>query len=130
MRPSAALAAIVVLGLTVATAALWTALAPRIGGWQAVPATLAFAAAGALGFAAWLRKQPRTLEIRPDGVRAYARRGECVASGPLTGCAQWGASLLVLAVGVGRARRTLLVAADAICADSFRELAVRGRCAG
>lgn len=127
--PSAALLANLVCSLLVATAALWTTLAPWIGDGRAVPAILAFAAAGALRAVAWYRAQPLSLEIGTDGVRAYAHDGSHVASGPLTGCSQWGASLLVLVIGDARQRRRLCVAADALSAQAFRELAVRGRCA-
>ena len=129
LRPSTALFIVVAGSLAIAAAALWTALAPWIGGWRAVPATLAFAAAGALSVAAWRRTQPRVIEIGPDHIRAFARDGACVASGPLVGCSQWGAALLVLSVGTARQRRVLIVAADAAPAEAFRELAVRGRCA-
>ena len=129
LRPSATLFAIFVCSLIVATVALWTALAPWIGGWRATPATLAFAAAGALGVVAWRRGQPRVIEIGTGGIRAFGRGGARVAEGPLAGCARWGASLLVLVVGVGRPRRVLFVAADATSAASFRELAVRARSA-
>jgi hypothetical protein len=129
LRPSATLFAISVFSLVVATVALWTALAPWIGGWRATPATLAFAAAGALGVVAWRRRQPRVIEIGTDGIRAFSSGGARVANGPLTGCAQWGALLLVLVVGAGRSRRVLWVAADAVSAASFRELAVRARSA-
>ncbi|PXW26546.1 hypothetical protein [Paraburkholderia caballeronis] len=129
LRPSATLVVFPVVSLLVAAAALWTALAPWLGGWRAAPATLAFAAAAGLGAVAWCRRQPHSIEIGPDGVEAFARDGARLASGRLTGCAQWGGALLVLAVGVGRSRRTLLVAADAIAPEAFRELAVRGCCA-
>ena len=117
-----------VCSLLVASVALWTALAPWIGGWRAAPAVLAFAAAGALRGAAWCRAQPRIVEIGSDDVRALDCNGVEVAKGPLTGCAQWGTLLLVLTVGAARRRRVLFVAADAVPAAAFRELAVRGRC--
>jgi MYXO-CTERM domain-containing protein len=129
LRPSATLLAVLTASLFVASAALWTALVPWIGGWQAVPATLAFAAAGALRAVAWCRAQPCFLEIGTDGVRTRSHDGATTANGPLTGCSQWGASLLVLAVGTARQRRRVFVAADAVSVESFRELAVRGRSA-
>ncbi|HEY1609160.1 MAG TPA: hypothetical protein VGG24_07825 [Paraburkholderia sp.] len=127
--PSATLLAMLVCSLIVATAALWATLAPWIGGWHALPATLAFAAAGALRVASWHRAQPRVVEIGPDGIRAYSDNGARLAGGSLTGCSQWGTSLLVLAIGAARSRRMLFIAADAVSSDALRELAVRGRCA-
>jgi hypothetical protein len=129
LLPSATLFAILVCSLVVATAALWTTLAPWIGSLRAMPAALAFVAAGALCVAAWWRAQPRAIEFAADGIRAFDRNGACIASGLVTGCVQWGASLLVLSVGATPQRRVLFVAADAVAAGSFREIAVLGRCA-
>jgi len=125
--PSTTLLAVPACCLLIATAALWTTLAPWLGGWRATPAALAFAAAGALCVAAWCRRQPRVVQIGPDGVRAFSQDGTLVAGGPLTGYSQWGVSLLVLAVGAGRQRRVLFVAADGVPAGAFRELAVTAR---
>jgi len=129
LRPSATVCALLAVSLVVASAALWTALAPLLGGWRAVPPTLAFAAAGMLGALAWRRAQPRVIEIGPDCIRAFTRDGVSIASGPLTAGSQWGASLLLLTVGTAARRRTLLIASDALPAASFRALAVRARCA-
>jgi hypothetical protein len=121
--------AILVFSLLIAAAALWTTLTSSIGVLRAIPATLAFAAAAALRILTWRRSQPAVIEIGANGVQALARDGTTVACGPLTGYSQWGASLLVLAVGARRQRRALFVAADALSAESFRELAVRARSA-
>ncbi|WP_321936105.1 protein YgfX [Paraburkholderia sp. J8-2] len=129
LRPSLALQLLVALGLSVATAAVYAALAPWLGGWQALPVTLAFLATAGLVAAAWRRKQPAFIEIGSDYLAAYSRDGACLAAGRLAGAAQWGTWLLALVVEQGARRATILVAADAVAADTFRTLAVRARSA-
>jgi hypothetical protein len=96
-------------------------------------AGFAFAAAtfGALAVAALAheRRQPAALSLEPDGIAAYDRLGRLLVRGRIAGCAQWASLLLVIAVmphGGTRLSR-LLVAADALPAEAFRELAVRAR---
>lgn len=129
LRPSLALQLLVAAGLGMATAAVYTTLAPWLGAWRALPAVLAFLATGALAAAAWRRRQPAFLEIGPDSLAAYARDGACLASGRLAGASQWGAWLLALVVEQGARRTTLLIAADALPAQAFHTLAVRARSA-
>jgi hypothetical protein len=129
LRPSLALQLIVAAGLGVATAAVYTTLASWFGVWQALPVTLAFLATGGLAAAAWRRKQPAFLEIGSDFLAAWSRDGACLAAGRLAGASQWGAWLLALVVEQGARRTTILVAADAIPAETFRMLAVRARSA-
>jgi hypothetical protein len=129
LRPSLALQLLVAAGLGVATAALYTTLAPWFGAWRALPPALALLATGGLAAVAWRRRQPAFLEIGPDSLAAYARDGTCLAAGRLAGASQWGAWLLALVVEQGARRTTLLVAADAIPPVAFRTLAVRARSA-
>ncbi|WP_245639640.1 hypothetical protein [Paraburkholderia heleia] len=129
LRLSLALQLLVAAGLSVAAAAVYTTLAPGFGAWQALPVTLAFLATGGLAAAAWRRKQPAFLEIGSDFLAAYSRDGACLAAGRLAGASQWGAWLLALVVEQGARRATILVAADAIPAETFRTLAVRARSA-
>ncbi|MCX5543709.1 hypothetical protein M3A49_30180 [Paraburkholderia sp. CNPSo 3076] len=129
LRPSRALQLLVAAGLGMAAAAVYTTLAPWFGAWQAFPVTLAFLATGGLAAAAWRRKQPAFLEIGSDFLAAWSRDGACLAAGRLAGASQWGAWLLALVVEQGARRTTILVAADAISAESFRTLAVRARSA-
>ena len=129
LRPSRALQLVVAAGLGVATAAVYTALAPWFGAWQALPITLAFLATRALAAAAWRRKQPAFLEIGSDFLAAYSRKGACLAVGRLAGASQWGAWLLALVVEEGARRATVLIAADAVPPETFRTLAVRARSA-
>ncbi|MCP3706680.1 hypothetical protein M3I54_06725 [Paraburkholderia sp. CNPSo 3274] len=129
LRPSLALQLLVAAGLGVATAAVYTALAPWFGAWQALPIALAFLATGGLAAAAWRRKQPAFLEIGSDFLAAYSLDGACLAAGRLAGASQWGAWLLALVVEQGARRATILVAADAAPPETFRTLAVRARSA-
>ena len=88
-----------------------------------------FLATGGRAAAAWRRKQPAYLEIGSDFVAAWSRDGACLAAGRPAGASQWGAWLLALVVEQGARRTTILVAADAIPAETFRMLAVRARSA-
>lgn len=121
--------AALLLGLLVACAAFQTALAPWLGAWRAAPAVLALGAAGGLGFVAWCRAQPAFIEIGTDRFAAFARSGACLADGRLIGASQWGAALLALVVEEGARRKTLLIAADSVDAETFRVLAVTARSA-
>ncbi|RDK01247.1 hypothetical protein [Paraburkholderia lacunae] len=118
------------LGVFVLTAALavHTCLASRLGAWQALPLSLAGLALLALCAARYERAQPVALNLGPDGLSAWDRAGNLLAQGRIAGCSQWSGRLLVLALAPDHGRpRTLLVAADALTAPVFRELAVRGR---
>ncbi|QBQ97105.1 protein YgfX [Paraburkholderia pallida] len=127
LRPSRALQALLLAGVLIAAAALFTTLSPWLGGWRALPPTLALGAAGLLAFQAWRRAQPAFIEIGTDHFAAIARMGECLVDGRLVGAAQWGAALLALVVEAGGRRKTLLVAADSLDAETFRILAVSAR---
>jgi hypothetical protein len=119
-----------VLGIfmLVATSAVYVCLASHLGAWQAVPLTLAVSAALALGALRYDRTQPAALRIGPHGVSVWGRSGVLLAQGRVAGCSQWSGRLLVLAVAPEQGRlRTLLLAADAVPASTFRELAVLGR---
>jgi hypothetical protein len=129
VRASWTMRAALLLGLLVACAAFQTALTPWLGAWRAVPALLALGAAGGLGFVAWCRAQPAFIEIGTDRFAAFARSGACLADGRLIGASQWGAALLALVVEEGARRKTLLIDADSVDAETFRVLAVTARSA-
>jgi hypothetical protein len=92
---------------------------------------LAAAALAALGlsFLRYERGQPSLLELTPEGLAAFDGSGRSLFQGRIVGVAQWAERWLVLAVARGNARRpkAFIVAADAVDAAAFRELAVRGR---
>jgi hypothetical protein len=112
----------------VATAAVYASAAPR---WGALDAAWLAAAAFALlmlGAVAHERRQPAALKIGPDGLTAWTRAGDMLVRGRIVGCSQWTNLLLVLAVAGEEGRpKPLLIAADALGAESFRGLAVQGR---
>jgi hypothetical protein len=114
--------------ILIATAAVYSCLAPRLGGWHALPLALAVLALLASSATAHASAQPRALKIGPDGLSVWGRGRDALAHGPIVGCSRWGGWLLILAVANdgGRLRR-LIIAADALPDDAFRKLAVLGR---
>jgi hypothetical protein len=100
---------------------------------QAEHAGHAFVACAAtlavLGLASyrWVRAQPSTIGLLPDGLAIWNLSGE-VRYTRIAGCAQWSGRLLVLTLLDARERReTLVVAADSVDAGTFRQLAVQAR---
>ncbi|HEX7682078.1 MAG TPA: hypothetical protein VF446_00810 [Trinickia sp.] len=113
----------------VCTAAVHFTVAAHLGALDALwLAAAAFATLG-VSFVRYERRQPRQLELSPEGVACYDDAGRALFQGRIVGAAQWAERLLVLAVAGADARRptALIVAADAVDAAVFRELAVRGR---
>jgi hypothetical protein len=112
----------------IATWAVYAVIAPLLGVWQAVPLTLAVAALLALCAARHERAQPVALKIDRDGLSAWGRTGVLLMRGRIAGCSQWSGRLLVLALVPEDGReRSLLLTADTVPADVFRELSVLGR---
>ncbi len=128
MRRSAALFGAAAVFILVAVAAVGATLAARVA--------LSHAAVGALvtlfvlfaAMARYERNRPASLKIGPDDLSLWNRDGKLIAQGAIAGCAQWGGWLLTLAlVGDNGRSRPLLIAADMLPADIFRDLAVRAR---
>lgn len=114
--------------ILIATLAVYTCFASHLGAWQAAPLTLAVWALLTLCAIKHEHAQPVALKIGPDGLSAWNRAGRLLAQGRIAGCSQWSGRLLVLALAPEHGRtRTLLLAADALPASVFRELAVLGR---
>ncbi|ANB73462.1 hypothetical protein P3T22_001788 [Paraburkholderia sp. GAS348] len=114
--------------ILIATLAAYTCFASHLGAWQAAPLTLAVWALLTLCAVKHEHAQPVALKIGPDGLSAWSRAGGLLTQGRITGCSQWSGRLLVLALVPDHGRsRTLLLAADALPASVFRELAVLGR---
>jgi hypothetical protein len=112
----------------IATSAAYTCLTAHLGAWQAIPLTLAVGALLVLGALKHEHAQPVALKIGPDGLSAWSRTGALLMQGRVAGCSQWSGRLLVLALTPDHGRcRTLLLAADALPASVFRDLAVQGR---
>jgi hypothetical protein len=91
-----------------------------------VVAALCALALGALA-RAWERRQPPAFSLGIDGIVMFDARGGSRHL-RITGCAQWSDILLALTLqpASGRPER-LIVAADAVDPDTFRELSVRAR---
>ncbi|ASW00350.1 hypothetical protein CJU94_10405 [Paraburkholderia aromaticivorans] len=120
-------AALAVFVLT-ATSAVFACLASHLGASQAVPLTLVIWAWLTLCALRYERARPVALKIGAHGLSLWGRTGALLAQGRITGCSQWSGRLLILALRPEQGRsRTLLLAADALPAPVFRELAVLGR---
>jgi hypothetical protein len=129
LRHSIAVRAATLAFALIAAVAVHCVVLPR--GGDVAAAMLAAATFGALALAALVRerRQPAALSLEPDGIAAYCRSGGLLLRGRIAGCAQWADRLLLIAVmphGGARAA-PLVIAADALPAEAFRELAVRAR---
>ncbi len=123
-------AALLAFGL-VCACAVHAAFAPRAGAGPAGWFALATFVALALRVLAYERAQPASLALAPDGIVAFDSTGRPVRGGRIVGLLQWTRWLLVLRIaphGPGR-RWSLVIAADALPPEPFRELAVRARSA-
>ncbi|VXC28139.1 conserved hypothetical protein [Burkholderia sp. 8Y] len=127
IRPSRFLLGCVCGFIAVADAAVFQAVLPHVGLLHAAVAALT--CLGGLGLAAgrWARRQPAAIGLHADGITVWDRAGHARYR-RIVGCAQWSARLIALTLSSEKGRpRTLLVAADSIDSDSFRQLAVRAR---
>lgn len=128
LRRSVAMCAALGVFVLIATLAAYTCFASHLGVWRAIPLTLAVWALLTLCAIKHERDQPVALKIGRDGLSTWNRAGSLLAQGRIAGCSQWSGRLLVLALAPDHGRsRTLLLAADALPASVFRELAVLGR---
>ncbi|RKP52047.1 protein YgfX [Trinickia fusca] len=129
LRRSFILRALTFAFVAIASAAVHAVVAPRGGTVAALALALATCAALMLGWRCHERRQPAMLEIASSGIAAFDDAGRALLRGRIAGGAQWARWLLVLAVVPDSARRVmpLVLAADALPADIFRELAVRAR---
>jgi hypothetical protein len=94
---------------------------------QAAAACAATVAALGLASYRWMRAQPATIDLHSDGLTLSNRAGK-LRHTHIAGCAQWSGRLLALTLAGTRGQReTLLVAADSVDADTFRQLAVQAR---
>lgn len=112
----------------IAAIAVEVCFASRWGVFQAAPAALAVLACLALAAIWHWRAEPGVIHIGPDGLTVWNRSGKFLARGRVAGCSQWSGRLLMLALaGPSGSPRSLLVSADALPAEAFRQLAVLGR---
>jgi hypothetical protein len=114
--------------IAIAAAAVWTTLAARVALPHVAAAALVALAVLCTALARYDRRRPASLEIGPDGLAAWNRAGEPIARGRIAGGAQWRGWLLSIAlVGDNGRSNTLLIAADMLGPEPFRELSVRAR---
>ncbi|MFC0398634.1 protein YgfX [Paraburkholderia rhizosphaerae] len=128
LRRSALLYCVSAVFILIAVAAVFTTLVARFAWPHAVVAALATLGMLGIALARDARRRPTSLKIGPDGLATSNRAGQSIAQGRIVGCAQWSGWLLSIAlVGDNGRSRTLLVTADMLCSDHFRELAVQAR---
>jgi hypothetical protein len=123
LRRSVALRTALAAFMLLASAAVFSCFASRLGGWQALPLALAIFALLMLGAIRYERNQPAALKVGPEGLAMWDQAGFPLPPGRIAGCAQWSGRLLVLALAADGSR----IPADMLPASVFRELAVLGR---
>jgi hypothetical protein len=113
----------------VCAAAVHAAATAHVGAIDAIWLSGAALAALGVAFAGHERRQPALIELTVEGLAAFDRSGRTLFEGRIVGFTQWAERLLVLAVAGSGGRRptAFVVAADAVDAEAFRVLAVRGR---
>ena len=127
MRPSRFVLAALVVFIAIAGAAVFECIAGHFGAFDGTVAALVVAALLGVAASRWRRRQPAAIALHADGLTVWDRAGGAQYFF-IIGCAQWGGRLLALTLSSGKNRpRTLLVAADAVDSDTFRQLAVRAR---
>ncbi|SAK55665.1 lipoprotein [Caballeronia arationis] len=111
----------------VAVASVFQCVAARSGFLDGVIAALVAFFVLSLGARAWAGRQPVAFRFTSGGLTTWNRAGTA-QYGQITGCAQWSDCLLALTLlsADGHEAR-VLIAADAVERDVFRELSVRAR---
>jgi hypothetical protein len=128
LRRSVVLRGATLAFILIAVAAVQACLAARFGVLQAAPAAAAVLAFLTLAVRRHWHAEPGAIKIGPDGLTVWNRAGHTLAQGRIAGCSQWSGRLLILALaGASGRSRPLLIAADTLSAEAFRELAVLGR---
>ncbi|MEM5435337.1 protein YgfX [Paraburkholderia diazotrophica] len=128
LRRSAALYLATALFIVVGVAAVWATVVPRFGIVPAVLTGAAVFAILALAAVRHARNEPYAFKIGPDGMSVWSRMGILRAQGRIVGCSQWSDCLLMLSLeDEGGKLLRLLIAADMLEHDLFRELAVLAR---
>ncbi|SAL65791.1 lipoprotein [Caballeronia cordobensis] len=128
MRPSRFLAGAMLAFAAVASASVFQCVFAHTehAGHAAVACGVTLAALGLASYR-WLRARPVALGLHSDGLTLRERDG-ATRHLRIAGYAQWSDRLLALTLCGARDRReTLLVPADSIDTDTFRQLAVQAR---
>jgi hypothetical protein len=125
MRPSRFLLAAMAVFIGVAGAAVFGCVLGHSGVLHGVVAGVICIAALSLAARRWWHAQPVAIESHADSLTTWDRSGEA-HHWQIVGCAQLGGRFLALTLASNK-KRTLLIAADSIDPDSFRQLAVHAR---
>jgi hypothetical protein len=111
----------------IAVASVFQCVGARSGVFDGVVAALVSLLVLILAARAWARRQPVAFAFASGGLTTWNRAGTA-QYGQITGCAQWSGCLLALTLlSSGGTLAHVLIAADAVERDVFRELAVRAR---
>ncbi|SAK88162.1 lipoprotein [Caballeronia hypogeia] len=128
LRPSRFLAAALLGFVGLAGAAVFQCVFGHTehAGHASMAGAATVAALGLAGYR-WIRAQPSAIRLHSDALTLWNRRGEA-RHARISGCAQWSGRLLALTLaGTGGKRETLVLAADSVDADTFRQLSVQAR---
>ncbi|SAL29667.1 lipoprotein [Caballeronia peredens] len=128
MRPSRFLRGVLILFAGVAGGSVFQCAFEHTehAGHAAVACAVTLAALGLASYR-WLRARPAAVTLHADSLTLWSRSGEARHT-RVAGYAQWSGRLLALTLVGARGRReTLLVPADSVDADTFRQLSVQAR---
>ncbi len=128
LRRSAVLHLATLLFIMVAATAACVTVASHLGARAAIAAGLALCTILGTATVRWARAAPGALKIGSEGLTVWCRAGILRVQGRIARCSQWSDSLLMLHIEEdgGRVHR-LLIAADMLGRDAFRQLAVLAR---
>jgi hypothetical protein len=127
MRPSLFLRLCLAAFIAVAGASVFLGTQPHFRTFDAYVAAIVCIVLLGLCARRWLLNQPLAIRTHADSLATFARDGQ-ERHWQIVGCAQFGGWLLALTLTEGQGRpRTLLIAADSIDSDAFRQLAVSAR---
>jgi hypothetical protein len=127
MRPSVFLRVALGFFAGVAGACVFEAVSAHAGPVDACVAAAVCIALLGLCARRWLRSQPAAIRTHADSLATFGRDGR-VRHWQIIGSAQFGGWLLALTLSEGQGKpHTLLIPADSIDTDTFRQLAVSAR---
>jgi hypothetical protein len=128
LRRSAALFLATVVFIAVAVAAVCSTIGARFGLRCAAFAGLATVVILAYEAVRYFRRAPHAYKIGPDASMFWDRTGMLRAQGRIVECGQWSDLLLMLVLVEESGRRhRVLITADMLARDAFREIAVLAR---
>jgi hypothetical protein len=113
--------------ICVAAASVFQCVAARSGCFDGAVAALVCLSILSLAARAWARRQPVAFRFASGGLTTWNPAGTAQYA-QIIGCAQWSDRLLALTLlSADTGESCVLIAADAVGRDVFRELSVRSR---